>query len=312
MNKSVSSLLPLAAIMFASCAGESAPPAPVARDVNAPAGYVAEVTKWQTDRQARLKKEDSWFTVVGLWWLEEGDNPFGSDREVPVRLPEGKAPPVAGTLTLAKGAVRISAKPGAGVTTDDGKPVTTADLKADADEGGPTMLKIGRVSFYVIKRGDRFAVRVKDPDSAARLNFEGLEYYPVDPSLRVEAKFVPYDPPKRIPIPNITGMTSEEASPGALVFEIAGTTYQLDPIVEEGSDELFVIFADATNGRETYGSGRFLYTKMPENGKVILDFNRAYNPPCAFTAFATCPLPPKQNKLPVAIRAGEKAYHLEM
>ena len=270
MNKPVSILLSLAVAILSACANEpaaSAPAAPpaAAPRAAAPANYETELKEWQTTRQARLKKEDSWFTVVGLWWLEEGDNPFGSDREVPVRLPEGKALPVAGTFKLANGRVSIEAKPEAKVTTEDGKPVTAAELKADQDEGGPTTLKIGNVSFFVIKRGERYAIRVKDPDSPARQKFEGLEYYPADPTLRLEARFVPYDPPKMVQVPNITGVTSEDPSPGALVFEIAGQTYQLDPIAEEGSDELFVIFADTTNGKETYGSGRFLYTKKPSS-----------------------------------------------
>jgi uncharacterized protein len=272
--------------------------------------YAAAIETWQKNRQERLRQEDSWFTVVGLWWLDEGENPFGSAPELPVRLPEGKAPLRAGSFVLAGGKVTIQADPSARVTSG-GEPVTVMEAKADTDEGGPTEFAIGRVSFHLIRRDDRVAVRVKDPDSKARQEFEGLEYFPVDQAMRIEAEFAPYDPPKEIPIANVVGQVTPEQSPGAIVFDLGGQTYRLDPIAEEGSDRLFVIFADATSGRETYGAGRYLYTDMPRDGKVVIDFNKAYNPPCAFTAFATCPLPPRQNKLPVRVAAGEKAYHLK-
>jgi hypothetical protein len=313
MTKWLPVLLIALPLVSGACRKETAPPtgtssAPRRTAQPASETYEAQLTAWQKGRQERLRKDDSWFTVVGLWWLEEGDNAFGSDASAPVRLPAGKSAPIGGAFRLVGGKVSITAKPGSGVMSA-GKPVTSMELKSDAD-GEPTMLNIARVQFYVIKRADRFAVRVKDPDSEARRSFKGLDYYPVRPEMRFEARFIPYDPPKKIAIPNITGQVTEESSPGAILFEHEGTAYRLDPISEQGSDELFVIFADATNGEETYGAGRFLYTELPKEGKVTLDFNRAYNPPCAFTAFATCPLPPRQNKLPIRIEAGEKAYHL--
>jgi uncharacterized protein (DUF1684 family) len=305
-------MVALMAALALSCRKEevaqTAPPAQETPSAS-PVSYTAEIEAWQKRRQDNLRKEDSWFTVVGLWWLNEGKNAFGSDQKNPVKLPAGKGPALAGTFTLDKGKLRIDADPAAGIITTDGKPVTTLDLKTDAD-GDPTELHMGRVSFYAIKRDDRVAIRVKDPDSEARKNFKGLEYYPIDPAYRIEARWEPYNPPKKVAIDNVVGQRIEYDVPGAIVFELDGKTHRIDPIVEEGDDQLFVIFGDETNGPETYPAGRYLYTDVAKDGKVLLDLNKAYNPPCAFTDFATCPLPPRQNRLAVHIRAGEKKYAL--
>jgi uncharacterized protein (DUF1684 family) len=198
------------------------------------------------------------------------------------------------------------AAPGAGVSVD-GKPVTSQALRSDAD-GDQTLLTLGSLSFYVIQRGDRVGVRVKDSQSEARKDFHGIESFPIDPKWRVEARLEPYDPPKSIPVPNVLGSVEPGECPGALVFQINGKTYRLDPILEKGERDLFVIFADRTNGTQTYGAGRFLYASPPIDGRTTLDFNKAYNPPCVFTLYATCPLPPPQNRLPIRVEAGEKAY----
>jgi len=268
--------------------------------------YEREIVAWQEKRATGLRKEDSWLTLVNLAWLNEGENRVGSDPAGEVTLPKGKAPAVAGSIFLQKGTLRLEAKPGAGMTAN-GAAVTSMALVTDEAEE-PTILKLGSLTSHVIKRGDRFALRVKDSEAETRKNFKGLQYFPVDSKWRVEARFEPYTPVKQIPIANIIGTTENQPSPGALVFDIDGTSYRLDPIAEEGSDELFVIFADKTSGRETYGAGRYLYTPKPVDGRVVLDFNKAYNPPCAFTDFATCPLPPKQNKLALRVDAGEKKY----
>lgn len=252
--------------------------------------YQDEIRKWQTDRTERLKKEDSWLTLVGLDWLKEGEN---------------KAP--AGTVSLDRGQVTFNPSEDAQI---DGAPVSgSVKLLADADDGGPTIVRTGTKQFNVIKRGDRFGLRIKDSEAPTRLHFKGLEYFPIDPKWRVEAKLEAYHPPKQVPITDVTGMTSNNISPGALVFEIDGKEYRVDPIVEEGSDEFFIIFKDETSKDSTYEAGRYLYAKKPgPDGKVIIDFNKAYNPPCVFTPFATCPLPPPQNRLPIRIEAGEKRY----
>jgi uncharacterized protein (DUF1684 family) len=177
------------------------------------------------------------------------------------------------------------------------------------DANGPTIVQMGSVRFNVIKRGDRLGLRVKDAQAPTRTHFAGLDYFPTDVNYRVEARLDPYNPVKKIPIDDVTGMRSESDSPGALVFTLDGKEYRLDPIVEEGSDELFIIFRDLTSKDETYPAGRYLYAPKPgPDGRTVIDFNKAYNPPCAFTPYATCPLPPQQNRLDVRIEAGEKRY----
>ncbi|MDI6779627.1 MAG: DUF1684 domain-containing protein [Bacteroidota bacterium] len=168
-------------------------------------------------------------------------------------------------------------------------------------------MNLGSLTFYVIKRGEQIGVRVKDKDNPARLNFKGLEYFSIDPRWRIDAKFEPYNPPKIIPIVNVLNQVSNDTCPGAIAFEVEGKTYRLDAL-KEGT-ELFIIFHDETSGRETYGMGRYHYTDLPDsNNNVVIDFNKAYNPPCAFTVFATCPMPPEQNYLTLRIEAGEKKY----
>ncbi len=268
--------------------------------------YAEEISAWQKKRHASLTSDGGWPSVVGLSWLKPGENRVGSDPLSDVELPAGRAPAYVGSMWLEDGNVRL-VPAGDGEIMIDGKPAIETPLGADVDEE-TTVMTVGSLTFFVIKRADRVGVRVKDSQSEALRNFKGLEYYPVDPGLHVEATFEPYEPPKVIPIANIIGITEDQPSPGALVFEIDGKMHRLDPILEAGGSELFVIFADQTNGKETYGAGRYMYTAMPENGKVILDFNKSYNPPCAFTAYATCPLPPPQNRLPLRIAAGEKNY----
>ena len=269
--------------------------------------YRQEIAQWRAARLARLTSEDGWLTLVGLFWLQEEENPFGSDPANPIALPAGKAPAVAGSLILEKGQVRLAPAPGAGLTVN-GQPAAAMTLKSDADAQTPDILRIGTVSFFVIRRGDRLGVRVRDSESPTRKNFRGLEDYPADVRWRVEARFEPYTPNKAIDVPTELGTTEKDISPGAFVFSIRGRSYRLDPVFEEGSKDLFLIFGDETNGKDTYGAGRFVYAPVPVNGKSVIDFNKAYNPPCAFTPYATCPLPPPQNRLPIRIEAGEKKY----
>ena len=260
------------------------------------AAHTAEIQQWQKTRAERLAKEDSWLTLIGLHWLTDGENS--------VTLTKAGAPPV--RLTRSGATTILHPDPSMAV---DGKPLTgDTPLLADADENGPTIVQLGSVRFNVIKRGERYGLRVKDAESETRTHFKGLEYYPIDPKWRVEARYEAYHPPKKIPITDITGMTSDNIAPGAIVFEIDGQEHRLDPILEEGSTDYFIIFRDGTSKDTTYPAGRYLYAQPPKDGKIIVDFNKAYNPPCAFTPFATCPLPPLQNRLPVRIEAGEKKY----
>ncbi|MGH9457456.1 MAG: DUF1684 domain-containing protein [Thermoanaerobaculia bacterium] len=270
--------------------------------------YRQEIASWQENRAKGLTRETGWLTLTGLFWLEEGENSVGSAPDADVRLPEDKALPSVGRLVLREGEVTLVSAPDSGVVVD-GQPVTSVAMQPDVS-GEPTIAEVGPVQFYVIHRGDRIGVRVRDREHPARTTFAGLDYFPIDPEWRVTARLEPYDPPKQIPIQNIVGIVEPLPSPGALVFEVDGKEYRLDPILEEGSDELFVIFADQTSGKETYPAGRYMYAAVPgPDGTTVLDFNKAYNPPCAFTEFATCPLPPRQNRLDVRIDAGEKVYH---
>ncbi len=268
--------------------------------------YRQEIEGFRQERVNGLKKPEGWLSLVGLFWLQEGDNRFGSGAENRVIFPEGSAPEVVGNLVRHGDKVSVEAVAGAGLTSG-GQPVTRLDLAADADENGPTHLEVGSLRFYVIRRGDRLGVRVKDVESSTLKSFTGLDNYPIRPDWRFEARFEPYDPAKKVPIPNVLGQVEDISSAGAVVFEMAGKTFRLDGLGEPG-EGLFLIFADDTNGSETYGAGRFLDTDPPKDGKVVVDFNQAYNPPCAFTAFATCPLPPKQNRLELRVEAGEKRF----
>jgi uncharacterized protein (DUF1684 family) len=269
--------------------------------------YDEEMRAWRKSRIQELTGEDGWLALAGLYWLQPGKNTIGSGASRDIVLSAGKAPDYAGSIWLDDGKIRIDAAPGAGITAG-GKPVSTLELHSD-EAGKATVLKLGSLSFHVIKRRDKLGLRVKDRDNPDRVSFKGLDYYPVDTGWRLEGTFVPYAPHKLIPITNILGMVEDQKSPGAISFQVAGITYQLDAVKEEGSKDLFIMFADKTTGTETYGSGRYLYAPMPSaHGKSIIDFNKAYNPPCAFTTFATCPLPPRQNRLPIAVQAGEKKY----
>jgi uncharacterized protein (DUF1684 family) len=309
-NDSLISLLVLSLFLLifglGACRKTTAPP-PAASAFDE-ASYRKEIEKWQSERLATLTKQDGWLTLIGLYWLKEGENKFGSAATTEIRLPKDRAPLIAGSLWLENGHIRMTSHPGIEITAS-GVPVTELVLKDDTEAGGPTILKFGTLQINVIKRGDRIGVRVKDSDSRTRREFKGLEYYPADPKWRIEARSEPYQPPKMIPITNVLSMTEDETSPGALVFEVGGTTYRIDPILEKGETDLFVIISDGTTGKETYGAGRYLYVSPPDKaGKVVIDFNKAYSPPCAFTNYATCPLPPPQNRLTFRIEAGEKKY----
>jgi len=266
--------------------------------------YKAEIEHWRQQREAALKADGGWLTVAGLFWLKDGKNSVGTDKSNSIVLPADSAPPSLGEFDFHSGQTTFLAGSGVNATVN-GQPATTAILKPDT-AGAPDLLQVNDLTMFVIQRGQRFGIRLKDKNSPMRKAFTGLKYFSPDERYRVTAKFVPYNPLKMIPIPNILGETEEEASPGYVEFKLDGQTLRLDPVAE--GDSLFFIFKDLTSGKETYPPGRFLNTPMPKDGEVVLDFNRAYNPPCAFTPYATCPLPPKQNQLAVRIEAGELRY----
>lgn len=272
-----------------------------------------EVERWRAARGASLRRPTGWLTLIGLWWLRDGDNVVGSDPSSDVLLPAGRAPEVVGIIEVEGGVVTFLPHPGSGVTRE-GHPVTTRiTLKDDAGGRRPTMLRVGPIAFHLIDREGEKAVRVRDTGSPALTTFEGMTYFPIDPSWRLAARFEAFDPPKSALVPNVLGRAETYLTPGRLAFDVGGEHYQLDAFREAGGDDLFVVFGDATNGLETYGGGRYLHAPLPDaDGRVTLDFNRAYNPPCVFTPFATCVLPPPQNRLPLRIEAGEKRYEREV
>ena len=274
---------------------------------SAPADYRTEIESWRKAREERLKSDTGWLTVAGLFWLKEGDNTFGSDLSSDIVLPAGSSPASVGVLKHQAGVTKLEVRPGVTVTLD-GQPVTARELRPDSS-GSPDIIAINDLTLHVIHRGERYAIRLRDKNSKMRKEFTALSWYPVKESYRVTARFVANDPPRQIPVPNIIGIVEPMPSPGYAVFSLDGREVRLNPVLEEpGADQLFYIFSDATNGAESYPSGRFLYSDMPKDGVVVLDFNKAYTPPCAFTPYATCPLPPEENRLPVRIEAGELKY----
>lgn len=269
--------------------------------------YAAEVEAWRSGRLARLTADDGWLTLTGLYWLEPGENLFGSGEDNAVVLPDSDIPIVAGQLFLgADGSVNAMANGTEGVNINGG-PLTEAALKTDA-AGKPDVIAAGRIKFYIIEREGRLAARVKDPQASTLVEFSGIENFPIRESFRVEARLEAYEAPKEVAVPTVLGQDTQYIAPGILHFAIDGVEYSLEPFLSGPENEnYFLIFRDATSAETTYGAGRFLYASAAgENGKTVLDFNLAYNPPCAFTPYATCPLPPPQNWLQVAIEAGEK------
>jgi uncharacterized protein (DUF1684 family) len=267
--------------------------------------YRAEIAKYRQDRIAELTAPNGWLAVQGLFWLHDGANTAGSDPASAIRLPP-RTPKQIGVFTLTGRTVSFTAEPGAGVTSG-GAPVTTITL--DPSKGEDSAVTASGVTLFAIRRGDKIGLRMLDPESDARQSFHGLEYFPLNARYRFKAKFVPYETMKKVPVPNVLGQLVTMESPGRVEFTIGGKTYSLEPVYETSKhDDLYFIFKDLTSRTETYGAGRFLHTPVPKDGIVDLDFNRAYNPPCAFTDFATCPLPVKDNQLPVRIPAGERRW----
>ncbi|MGB2869469.1 MAG: DUF1684 domain-containing protein [Bacteroidota bacterium] len=247
---------------------------------------------WHQRRIRSLQRDLGWLTLVALDWLNEGENQVAGIG--PVTLKNGKV------------SIRI---PDSVTATVNGKPFSSGEITPEGGEVLPDTLRIPTKTAVVIRRGDRFAIRVWDKEAKTRKEFTSIDRYPVSERWRIEARWQPYDLPKQIRVPTvIPGLEEDYPVPGVAVFNVDGKEYRLEPVLEEPNGDYFFIFGDKTNGSETYGAGRFLYTKPASDGKVIINFNKAYNPPCAFTEFATCPLPPQGNKLPIRVDAGEKKY----
>jgi uncharacterized protein (DUF1684 family) len=267
--------------------------------------YRAAVKKWRDDREARLKADGGWLSVAGLSWLKPGENRFGTDKASAIVLPEGSAPAHAGSFELKGGEATVKLAPGT-VAKMAGLPLAgPAVLRPDSAD----LVELGPVTLQVIERGGRFGIRMKDKNAAARREFTGCRWFEIDEGYRIEAKWVAHPEPRPLKVPNILGQTETMPSPGYAEFMHGGKTVRLDGVLETAqSTQLWFILRDQTSGKETYPAGRFLYADLPRAGKVTLDFNKSYNPPCAFTEYATCPLPPPQNWMPVRIEAGELNY----
>jgi uncharacterized protein (DUF1684 family) len=265
------------------------------------------IDAWRAERVGRLTSDTGWLTLAGLLWLKEGENSFGRASSNALILDNASLADTAGSFVLTGRRVRFVAAPGAGVT-HDGRAVTALDLLSDA-QGEPTVLASGSLRFFVIERAGNLGVRVRDLDNLHRRNFSGLTYFPVSTDWVFNARFEPYEPAHLLKIVNILGMEEQAQSPGAVVFRKNGREWRLDTVLETpGDKELFIMFADTTSGHETYGAGRFLYIALPRGQTALVDFNKSFNPPCALNDFATCPLPPPQNRLKLRVDAGEKKY----
>ena len=276
----------LATLLFVVIAG-SAATVVVWKQSRESAAYRSEIEQWHAKRVARLQRAEGWLSLVALDWLKEGSNEF----------------PSIGTITLRKGMVHV--KIGGTLTaTLEGRKFVSGNLRPDTDD-----VAIGTRTFTIIMRNDRFAVRMWDSESPVRKSFSGIERFPLQEKWKVEARWEPFDPPKKVVIATvIPGLVEEDLVPGAAVFSIDGHEERLEPTLEDSETDYFFVFGDETNGKETYGGGRFLYAAPPKDGKIILDFNKAYNPPCAFTEFATCPLPAPGNRMNLPVEAGERKY----
>lgn len=269
------------------------------------AEYLLEIREWHAKRIENLKKENGWLNLIGLFWLKEGENKFGSNRSNDIIFPDN-APEFMGSFFLNDSTVEMKVNKGVEILMEDGKQAVDIFMIHDQQKG-TNIFNYGSLRWNLIKRGDRYGIRLRDLNSELVKNFTGIEMFPINEEWKIEAKFEKYDPPKEIDVPTVLGTIEKEKSPGALVFTKDNKSYRLD--VTDAGKSYFVIFADLTNGKETYGAGRFLSVdKADSSGKIFIDFNKSYNPPCAFTKYATCPLPPKQNYLSFEVTSGEKMF----
>lgn len=258
-----------------------------AQDSTVVLSYSQQIERWHENRIQSLKKEHGWLSLIALDWLKEGNNVI----------------PSIGTLVIKKGTLFLTINKGFKATLNN-KTFSSGMIAADQDK-----VLIGTKALMVINRSDKYAVRVWDSETPARKNFTTIERYPLQEQWKIKARWTQYPQPKKVDIPTvIPGLTQYGIAPGIATFTLNGKECSLEPTVEEGDDQYFFVFGDKTNGKETYGAGRFLYTDPPKDGMILLDFNRSYNPPCVFTDFATCPIPAPENRLPVRIEAGEKNF----
>ncbi len=307
MKRLLLAALCVAALSACGKADEVAAPDPAA--LASQRAYEKEIADWRAERVQRLEKPDGWLSLVGMHWIEPGSTRVGSNPKFTTRLAVG--PSEIGILTLTKdGTLTLRPERNPDITID-GQPASgPVRLVTDVDAGdaGPTVVGFnkGDASFIAIKRGGKIALRVRDALAPTRTGFTGIDSFPVDPSFRVVAKFTPHPAGQKIDIVNILSQVEPMDNPGTVTFEKDGKSYTLEA-VDEGDHQLFLIYADRTSGHDSYSAARFLYADYPgADGTTVVDFNKGYNPPCAFTPFSTCPMPPASNRLDLAVTAGEK------
>ncbi|MDP9337795.1 MAG: DUF1684 domain-containing protein [Acidobacteriota bacterium] len=274
-----------------------------------------EILDWRVKHAAELRKPGGWLSLAGLEWLVPGENSFGGAADNKIHL--ASAAEHLGVLELKDTTVTLK-EPAGGFPNDfmvAESPAKSQVLRTDlnSDKAAVHMI-IGTLNLYVIRRADRFALRVKDSQSEALRTFHALKWYEPDPRYRVQARWTPYVPAKKVTLVTLAGTADPQPVPGVAEFQLLGVTYRLEPVLETGPDRLFFILRDTTSTSTTYGACRFLYTSPPTNGvakegELTLDFNRLENPPCAYTSFSTCPLPPQGNRLQIALPVGEQRYH---
>ncbi|HUP41337.1 MAG TPA: DUF1684 domain-containing protein [Vicinamibacterales bacterium] len=281
-----------------------APKAEAANNTMPANPYLAEVTKFRQDREATLKGNAGWLTIAGLWFLTQPQATFGSDPLNDIVLP-ASAPPRAGTFEMRNG--RVTVKAAEGVTFAlDGKPVTQMELKGDVPGPADRLMLGNDLQFWVHNSGNRLSIRLRDQKSALRTQFTGLSWFPIDPAYKVEATYTAFDKPRMVDVASLVGDVDKTPIPGSVAFTLNGQEYKLEPFAEPGDEQFWFVFRDLTSQKETYPAARFLYAAAPVSGKMILDFNKAVNPPCAYNPYTTCPIPTEQNRLRTRIEAGEK------
>ncbi len=264
-----------------------------------------EFQDWRRQRENALHSESGYLALAGLYWLGEGIHRLGSAPDNDLVLPAGRAPQHAGSVRVKGGQVTATSAPGVRMTVD-GRAVTAIAMTSDAGERQPTRVQLGELTFWIIERSGRIGLRLSDPKNPLRTQYTHTPCFPYNPAWRLPARFEPLATPQTFAVPTILGIPTPVESPGTLVFRIENRDYRLQPIGTTASD-YFVVFGDRSNGRETYGGGRFVMVPIPDTGQeTIIDFNKAYNPPCAYSAHTTCPMPPPQNQLPLRIDAGER------
>ncbi len=295
----------LALLLFSLLSGWIKPGIAATISKNDNKNFIKDEMKWREKRDKQMHSQNSWLTITGLYWLKEGENSFGTDPANKIILPQDSAPLLAGKFIFNKGIITVVTQLGVNLKVQN-IPITRKILKTD-DSGKPDIIALNDLRMWVIKRSGKYAIRLRDLNTRAYKNYQKLDFFPPSEKYKIVADFIPYSNPKKVTVNTEIGTKSQMSSPGYVKFKINSQEFQLEAFSGD-LKKLFFIFKDETNGKDTYEASRFMESKLLDEGKVDLNFNRAYNPPCAFTPYATCPLPPPQNYLKIRIEAGEKKY----